>query len=70
MNTTICINQSSQLWQERALTWLTVSSMELRGRHQLIREATQIKLYPNNMKEQDRFSLCKSISRRLSPKTN
>jgi hypothetical protein len=42
--------------------------MVLRQRHQLIREAIQIKLYPNNMKKQDRFSLSRSLKQKIISK--
>jgi hypothetical protein len=38
---------------------------KLRQRHQLIREAIQIKLYPNNMKKQDRFSRGRSLKQMI-----
>lgn len=42
--------------------------MELRRRHQFIREAIQIELYPNNMKMQDRFSLSRSLKQKIISK--
>jgi hypothetical protein len=54
----------NQLWWSTALTWVTASSFLAKkpGHMECIfREATEIKLHPDNVKRVERFSLKKPL---------